>query len=138
MDIVDYLSREPTGEPWSESNLDEKFVVKSIECFHKAFDCLYSRLSGTNSPNQNEKLLELSQQQKITSEVTKSRHSCYSNQKVQKRTKLDRNANGFGSRFSTANNALKLNTLVNLTKTIQSVNLIQKQNSAQKRWGAES
>ena len=36
MGIVDYLSREPTGEPWPESVLDEKFVVTSVECFHKA------------------------------------------------------------------------------------------------------
>ena len=49
MSIVDYLSREPTGEPWPESTLDEKFVVTSIEYFHKALDCLYSRLSDTKS-----------------------------------------------------------------------------------------
>ena len=36
MGIVDYLSRKPTGEPWPESVLDEKFVVTSVECFHKA------------------------------------------------------------------------------------------------------
>ena len=34
----------------------------------------------------------------------------------------------FGSRISTANDALKGNTLVNLTNTIQSVNSIQKEN----------
>ena len=128
MGIVDYLSQEQTGEPWPESILDEKFVVTSIECFHMALDCLYSRLSDTNSPNQNEKFLEHSQQQKVTSEVTKYRHGCYSNLKFQKRTKLDRNKNGFGSQFSTVNNALKRNTLVNLTNTIKLVNLIQKVN----------
>ena len=65
---MDYLSREPTGEPWPESVLDEKLVVTSIECFHKALDCWYSRLSDTNSLNQNKKLLEYSQQQKVSTE----------------------------------------------------------------------
>ena len=49
MDIVDYLSREPSRESWPETELDEKFVVTSIECFLKALDCLYSRLNDTNS-----------------------------------------------------------------------------------------
>ena len=60
--------------------------------------------------------------------MMKSRQGCYSNQKVRKRTKLDRNENDFGSRFSTANNALKRNILVNFTNAIQSVNLIQNEN----------
>ena len=47
MGIVDYLSRDPNGEPWPESYLDEKFVVASIEHFHKALDCLGSRLNDT-------------------------------------------------------------------------------------------
>ena len=34
MGIVDYLSREPNGEPWPESEIDERFVVASIENFH--------------------------------------------------------------------------------------------------------
>ena len=29
MGVVDYLSRDPNGEPWPESVLDEKFVVTS-------------------------------------------------------------------------------------------------------------
>ena len=33
MGIVDYLSKEPNGESWTESELDEKFVVTSIENF---------------------------------------------------------------------------------------------------------
>ena len=40
MGIVDFLSRDPKCEPWPESVLDEKFVVTSIESFHKALDCL--------------------------------------------------------------------------------------------------
>ena len=35
MGMVDYLSRDPNGEPWPESVLDEKFVVTSIESFLK-------------------------------------------------------------------------------------------------------
>ena len=55
MGIVDYLSREPNGDPWPESELDEKFVATSIECFHKALDCLYTRPSGdTATLNRNE------------------------------------------------------------------------------------
>ena len=61
MGIVDYLSREPTGEPWPETKLDEKFVVTSIECFHRALDCLYSRLNDTDVTIQSEKVLEYSQ-----------------------------------------------------------------------------
>ena len=48
MGIVDYLSREPNGDPWPESELDERFVVASIEDFHKALDCLNSRLIDTD------------------------------------------------------------------------------------------
>ena len=47
MGIVDYMSREPNGEPWPESYLDKKFVVASIECFNKALDCLSSQLKDT-------------------------------------------------------------------------------------------
>ena len=99
MGIVDYLSREPTGEPRPETELDEKFVVNSIECFHKALDCLYSRLNATDPLTQNEKLLEYSQKQKTENKLLQSRHCCYSNQRVQNRTQLDRNVNEFGSHF---------------------------------------
>ena len=60
MGIVDYLSREPNGEPWPETYLDEKFVVASIECFHKALDCLNSRLNDTPHAIQNDNILEYS------------------------------------------------------------------------------
>ena len=49
MGIVDYLSREPNGEPWPESELDENFVVASIDQFHAALDYLNSRLVDTNT-----------------------------------------------------------------------------------------
>ena len=82
MGIVDYLSREPTREPWPETKLVEKFVVTSIECFHKALDCLYSRLNATDSVNQNENLLEHSQKQKREDKLLNSRHGCHSNKTV--------------------------------------------------------
>ena len=58
MDIVDYLSRDPIGEPWPESELDEKFVVASIDQFYEALDCLNNRLIDTNTFINNENSLE--------------------------------------------------------------------------------
>ena len=37
MGIVDYLSRDPYNDSWPESELDEKFVVATINSFHEAF-----------------------------------------------------------------------------------------------------
>ena len=125
MGIVDYLSREPTGDPWPETKLDEKFVVTSIECFHRALDYLYSRLNDTDATIQNEKVLELSQKQKKEDKLSKSRHGCHSNKTVKNRTKLDRNENCCHSNFLPINNVLNQNTLVNFTRAVQSVNLIQ-------------
>ena len=53
MGILDYLSREPNGEPWPESELDEKFVVASIDQFHAALDYLNSRLVDTFIDDEN-------------------------------------------------------------------------------------
>ena len=101
MGIVHYMSREPNGEPWPESNLDEKFVVASIECFHKALDCLSSRLNDTAKEIQNDNILEHSGLRDTLNESKdKSSHSCYSNRSVQKRTRLDRNENGPNSSLS--------------------------------------
>ena len=108
MGIVDYLSREPSGEPCPETKLDEKFVVTSIECFHRALDCLYSRLNATDLVNQNENLLEHSQKQKRENKLLNSRHGCHSNKTVKNRTKLDRNENEFDSNFLPINNVLNL------------------------------
>ena len=58
MGIVHYLLRDPYNAPWPESELDEKFVVATINSFHKALDCINSRLENTGSLNRNEKLLE--------------------------------------------------------------------------------
>ena len=62
MGIVDYLPKEPNGE----SELDERFVVTSIESFHKALDCLNSRFSETN-PNSAINILKHSRTQRETS-----------------------------------------------------------------------
>ena len=58
--MVDYLSRDPFNDPWPESELDEKFVVATINSFHEALDCMSSRLKGTGSLNRNENVLECS------------------------------------------------------------------------------
>ena len=60
MGVVDYLSRDPNGEPWPELVLDEKFVVTLIESFHKALDCLHSRFSDHDGLDRNKNVLEYS------------------------------------------------------------------------------
>ena len=52
--------------------LDEKFVVTSIECFHKALECFYSRLSDASTLSRNEKFLEYSEHQKETDNIKSS------------------------------------------------------------------
>ena len=91
MGIVDYLSRNPKGEPWPESVLDEKFAVTSIESFHKALDCLNSRLNDQDSIDRNENVLEYSRFDQNVSNKNTSSTRCYSNQNGPKRTKHDRN-----------------------------------------------
>ena len=87
MGIVDYLSRNPKGEPWPESVLDEKFVVTSIESFHKALDCLNSRLSDHDRLDRNESVLEYSRINQNVSNQNTSSTRCYGNQNGPKRTK---------------------------------------------------
>ena len=99
MGIVDYLSRDPKGEPWPESVLDEKFVVTSIESFHKALDCLHSRLSDHDRLDRNENVLEYSGIDQNVSNQSTSSNSCYGNQNGLKRTKHDRNENKTSSRL---------------------------------------
>ena len=55
MGIVDYFSRDPLNALWPESDLNEKFVVATINSFHKTSDCMNSRLEHTCSLNRNEK-----------------------------------------------------------------------------------
>ena len=88
MGIVNYLSPDPYNDPWPESEIDEKFVVATINSFHKAIDCMSSRLENTGRLNRNENLLECSRR----NVAKQSSHSgCYGNQNGQKRAKLDRN-----------------------------------------------
>ena len=123
MGIVDYLSREPNGEPWPESELDERIVVTSIESFHKALDCLNSRFSETN-PNSDINILEHSRTQRETSYCKdNSSRGCYDNQFVQNWTKLDRNENGQSLRFQKDQN--QKNTLDKIAREKQSVNISQ-------------
>ena len=118
MGIVDYLSREPNGDPWPESELDERFVVTSIENFHKALECLSSRFIDTDQ-NIDVNILELSG---IKSEINhckdNSSHGCYSDRFVQNWTKLDRNENGQSSRFQREQN--EKNTLKKISRMKQS------------------
>ena len=94
MGIVDYLSRDPIGEPWLESELDEKFVVASIDQFHAALDCLNSRLVDTNNFISNENILEHSDRRSTLDKISNtSSPGCYSNLFVQNQTELDRNEN---------------------------------------------
>ena len=88
MGIVDYLSRDPFNDPWPESELDEKFVVATINSFHEAFVCWNSRLKESRSLNRNENVLECSRR---SARKQSSSNGCYSNQNGQNRTKLDRN-----------------------------------------------
>ena len=119
MGIVDYLSREPNGEPWPESELDERFEVTSIESFHKALDCLSSRFSETKQNS----AINILEHSRITGETNYCKNSssrgCYDNQFVQKRTKLDRNENGQNSSFQTNQN--QKNTLDKLAREKQLV-----------------
>ena len=136
--IVDYLSREPTGEPWPETKLDETFVVTSIECFHRALDCLYSRLNDTDVTIRSEKVLEYSHKQKREDNLLKSRRGCHSNKTVKNRTKLDRNENCGNSDFLTNNNVLnQKNTLVNFNRAVQSVNLVTNRKVNSEKWRKE-
>ena len=95
MGIVYYLSRDPNGEPWPESVLDEKIVVTSIESFHKALDCLHIRLSDHDGLDRN----EYSENYQIVSKRNTSSNSCYGNQNGPKRTEHDRNESETSSRL---------------------------------------
>ena len=88
MGIVDYLSHDPFNDPWPESELDEKFVVATINSFHEALACMSSRLKGIGSLDRNENLLECSRR---NAEKQSSSTGCHGNQNGQKLTRLDRN-----------------------------------------------
>ena len=89
--IVDYLSREPNGEPWPELELDEKFVVTSIKNVHKTLDCLNSRFNNHDGLDRNEHILEHSKTEQNVSKLNTSSYGCYGNQIRPKQSRLDRN-----------------------------------------------
>ena len=119
MGIVDYLSRETNGKPWLESKLDEIFVVTSIESFHKALDCLSSRLGETNQNIDINVLEHSGVKREINHCKDSSSHGCYGSQFVQNCTKLDRNENGQSSRFQKEQS--QKNTLFKIACKKQSV-----------------
>ena len=119
MGIVDYLSREPNGEPWPESEKNERFVVTSIENFHKALDCLNSRLNDTDRKINVTILKHSGKRNSISNCKDNSSHGCYGNQFAQNWTKLDRNENGQSSRFQKEQN--EQSTLNKSSRTKQSV-----------------
>ena len=88
MGIVDYLSRDLFNDPWPETDLDEYFVVATINSFHEALDCMNSRLEGIGSLNRNENVVEYSRRNAAKQSST---NGCHDNQNGQKRTRLDRN-----------------------------------------------
>ena len=116
MGIVDCLSREPNGDPWPVFEIDKKFVVTSIENFHKARYCWNSRLSNTTESSNSVKVLEHSEGNTgSNAKANTSSHSCYSNQIGSKRTGLDRNENGQSPRLENS----KTNTLHNFSHQTQ-------------------
>ena len=99
MGIDDYLSREPNGEPWPESETDGRFVVTLIENFHNALHCLNCRLIDTDRKIDINILKYPGTRNDISHCKDNSSHGCYGDQFVQNWTKLDRNENGQSSRF---------------------------------------
>ena len=133
MGIVDYLSRNPKGEPWPESVLDEKFVVTSIESFHKALDCLNSRINDQDRLDRNENVLEYSRIDQNMSIKNTSSTRCYSNQNGPKWTKHDRNERNEDSRsfqrekrenpkISISQNRQRIQSVQSLEKTSKFLN----------------
>ena len=123
MGIVDYISRNPKGEPWPESVLDEKFVVTSIESFHKALDCLNSRLNDQDRLDRNENFLEYSRfDQKVPNKNTSSTR-CYGNKNGSKRTKHDRNERNEDSR--SFQRELRENPKISLAQNRQRIQSVQ-------------
>ena len=93
--------------------------MTSIESFHKALNCLSSRLCETNQ-NIDINVLEHSVlKREINHCKDSSSHGCYGNQFVQNWTKLDRNENGQSSHFKKEQN--QKNTLFKIACKKQSV-----------------
>ena len=128
--IVDYVSRDPKGEPWPESEFDEKFVVTSIESFHKALDCLHSQLSDHDGRDRNENVLEYSVNDHSVSKRNTSSNSCYGNQNAQKRTGHDRNESETSSRSIKRENCEKPE--ISLSQSFHPIQLVEKSNIIQR------
>ena len=149
MGIVDYLSRNPKSEPWPESVLDEKFVVTSIESFHRALDCLNSRLSEHDRLDRNENVLEYSRIDQNVSNQNTSSTRCYGNQNGPKRKKHDRNEKSLKtqksvylkivSKYSRSNQLKKLESyqITNQKKCIQAKQLEEKRKKDGQNSGSE-
>ena len=73
MEIVDYLSRAPLAE----SELNQRFVVATINSFHEALYLMSSRLESTGSLNRNGNVLEHSRRN-VAKQSSLS--GCYGNQ----------------------------------------------------------
>ena len=132
--IVDYLSRDPIREPWPESQLDEKFVVASVDQFHKTLDCLNNRLMDTTNitRNKNENILEHSDlRRKLNKAQDTWSHGCYCNRSFQNQIRLDWNKNGQNSRLPNC----EQNTLSKLSHCKQSVDI--KINKKEKKFAKE-
>ena len=144
MGIVDYLSGDPYNDPWPESELDERFVVATINSFHEALYCMSSRLESTGSLNRNENVLECSRRN-VAKQSSLS--GCYDNQNGQKLTMFGRNGKKKLLRASKQLNSSSQRKQITFSsfrpskqscqetaKTIQqSVNKIQKKKQTQKR-----
>ena len=130
MGIADYLSRDPKGEPWPESVLDEKFVVKSIESFHKALDCLHSRLSDHDRLDRNENVLVYSRIDQNVSNQNMSSNSCYGHQNGLKWTRNDRNERKTISRSLQQEmcEKLKFNSKISLSQNCQRIQSVESLN----------
>ena len=124
MGIVDYFSRDSNGEPWPESELEEKFVVTSIESFHEALDCLHSRLSDHDGLDRNKNVLKYSVNDQSVSKQNTSSNRCYGNHNGQKRSGRDRNESETSSRSIKRENCEKQE--ISLSQSCHSIQSVEK------------
>ena len=110
MCLVDYLSREPNNESRPKLELDEKFLVTSMESFHKALDYLSSRLNETGGLDWNEIIIK-----HFKSKISDNNLAVAWQLKSSKRTGLDRNESDPSSRFS----KLQPGNLCNYSHSVQ-------------------
>ena len=131
MGIVDYLSRDPYSARWPESELDEKVVVATFNSFHKALDCMNSRLENICSLNRNENVLEYSTRNVA---IRSSNRGCYGNHCSQKRAKPNRNEINQLSRSSKQLNSSSQTKRISFSSfqpSTQSSKKLQKQHKSQ-------